>query len=253
VRTLADGAEDEWIAARRWRYYDAIKARGIDVSPEHYFFHVGFAHFEKWWISRRAIAPRDHETPLRLLELGSFEGGSSMWLAEHVLRHAGDQLLCVDLWRRHKGQEKLQYLTEQDLEYRTDFTTPAIDSAGAKFRANMQQTPFGERASSVASTTLSALAALLGDELEIEAFDFVYVDAGHRGPDVLADGSLAFRLLRVGGVMAFDDYDVTRSPPSGCRRGIDAVLHAHEGAFEVLAAPAYQHWIRKSQLVTALE
>ena len=40
-----------------------------------------------------------------MLELGSFEGGSAVWLADHVLSVGGARarLLCVDLWRADDG------------------------------------------------------------------------------------------------------------------------------------------------------
>ena len=39
-----------------------------------------------------------------------------------------------------------------------------------------------------------------------ELFDLIYIDGSHTAPDVLTDAVLAFQLLRVGGVMIFDDY-----------------------------------------------
>jgi hypothetical protein len=37
-------------------------------------------------------------------------------------------------------------------------------------------------------------------------FDLIYVDGSHQASDVLTDAIIAFQLLRVGGVMIFDDY-----------------------------------------------
>ena len=37
-------------------------------------------------------------------------------------------------------------------------------------------------------------------------FDLIYIDGSHTAADVLIDAVLAFQLLRVGGVMIFDDY-----------------------------------------------
>ena len=39
-----------------------------------------------------------------------------------------------------------------------------------------------------------------------EYFDFIYIDGSHQAPDVLFDALLGFELLRVGGIMVFDDY-----------------------------------------------
>ena len=39
-----------------------------------------------------------------------------------------------------------------------------------------------------------------------ESFDFIYIDPSHQAPDILTDAVLAFKLLRLSGVMVFDDY-----------------------------------------------
>lgn len=59
-----------------------------------------------------------------------------------------------------------------------------------------------------------ALAALLASGKK-GYFDFVYVDGSHQAPDVLCDALLGFKLLRVGGVMAFDDYLWAEDLPTG--------------------------------------
>ena len=80
----------------------------------------------------------------------------------------------------------------------------------------------------------------------------VYVDGGHGAPDVLADAVLAFRLLRVGGLMIFDDYlwgrdperpdDILRTP----KPAIDAFLNVHWHAMRIVAGkPVYQLYARK--------
>ena len=53
-------------------------------------------------------------------------------------------------------------------------------------------------------------------------FDLIYIDGSHTAADVLTDAVLAFQLLRVGGVMIFDDYLWSMEPalsvdPLNCR------------------------------------
>jgi predicted O-methyltransferase YrrM len=52
--------------------------------------------------------------------------------------------------------------------------------------------------------SIRALFGLVAEGSEL--FDLIYVDGSHTAPDVLSDAVLAFQLLRVGGVMIFDDY-----------------------------------------------
>jgi len=43
-------------------------------------------------------------------------------------------------------------------------------------------------------------------ELDLTSFDFIYIDGSHKCLDVYLDAVLAWRLLRKGGILGFDDY-----------------------------------------------
>ena len=77
----------------------------------------------------------------------------------------------------------------------------------------------------------TALAALLAAQPRGGAFfDFVYVDGGHSSDVVLTDAVLAFRLLKHGGVIAFDDYG---GGSAETKAGIDAFLKTHASQLRV--------------------
>lgn len=67
-------------------------------------------------------------------------------------------------------------------------------------------------------------------------FDFIYIDGSHIASDVLEDSILAFRLLKPGGIMVFDDYDwdffgdQRRHP----RIAVDAFLSIYDGKYKLL-------------------
>jgi predicted O-methyltransferase YrrM len=82
-------------------------------------------------------------------------------------------------------------------------------------------------------------------------FDFIYVDGSHQAPDVLCDAVMSFRLLRPGGIIAFDDYlwqeplpygaDPIRSP----KIAIDAFTNIYCRKITVLSMHLYQLYVRK--------
>jgi len=79
-------------------------------------------------------------------------------------------------------------------------------------------------------------------------FDFIYIDGSHLGPDVLCDAVLSFRLLKVNGVMAFDDYlwpsaskSLTRVP----KLAIDSFINLYSEKINIFNAPLYQIYIKK--------
>jgi predicted O-methyltransferase YrrM len=61
-------------------------------------------------------------------------------------------------------------------------------------------------------------------------FDLIYIDGSHQAPDVLSDATLSFPLLKVGGIMIFDDYLWRGRLPrneNGPKFAIDAFLNIY--------------------------
>ena len=80
-------------------------------------------------------------------------------------------------------------------------------------------------------------------------FDFIYVDGNHTTVEVLEDAVLSFRLIKAGGILAFDDYkwDDSRLRHEGLPRpAIDAFLKVYANKISVLSK-GYQVWVRKTQ------
>ena len=50
-------------------------------------------------------------------------------------------------------------------------------------------------------------------KLPLEAYDIIYIDGSHLGPDVLEDAVLAYRLLKDGGILILDDYRWHKDDP----------------------------------------
>jgi predicted O-methyltransferase YrrM len=63
-------------------------------------------------------------------------------------------------------------------------------------------------------------------KLEDKSFDIIYIDGNHASEYVCEDGVLAFRKLKVGGVMIFDDY-WHGGDDDMVKRGVDAFCHAY--------------------------
>ena len=82
-------------------------------------------------------------------------------------------------------------------------------------------------------------------------FRFVYVDGSHQAPDVLCDAVLGFKLLKIGGVLAFDDYlwaetsETTKDPLRCPKPAIDAFVNVNFQKLRVIKAPLYQLFIQK--------
>ena len=154
--------------------------------------------------------------PLRGLEIGSWEGMSSIFLLQ---RFPSLHLTCVDTWLggdEHNGsQETLQ--------------------AERRFQANTHE--FRDRMRVWKGNSLSYFAENSATKSE-DAFDLIYVDGSHYADDVLTDALLCFERLRVGGIIIFDDYQwraysELRSNPAAA---LNAFLRLKSRYVEILSA-----------------
>lgn len=121
-------------------------------------------------------------TSITALEIGSFQGRSSVWLLTNVLTHPESRLVCVDTF-------------EGSPEHNQSHTNGLFDI----FLHNI--TPFRERVIIHKGKSQSILRTL-----PETCYDFIYIDGDHRAMSVLEDAVLSFRLLNVGGIIIFDDY-----------------------------------------------
>ena len=199
-----------------------------------------FTHVEPTWRELTTdVKPRV------ILEIGSFEGRSACWMIDTLptVANAGIELVCIDRW----GHGRVQRAGHQ--------TPSAMDLVEQRFDRNVaiavKRASHPIKVHKIKGPSIVCLAKLVADG-KSNAFDMIYVDGGHSAPDVLADAVLAFRLLRVGGLMIFDDYlwvkdptrsdDILRTP----KPAIDAFLNVHWHAMRIISGqPVYQLYARK--------
>jgi predicted O-methyltransferase YrrM len=192
-----------------------------------------------WFVGARPIWSQilKNLRPRRMLEIGSYEGQSACFLIETVGQMHESELHCIDTWQ---GGIEHGAINMAEVERRfLNNTEKAIRAApqSVTLKVHKARSDF-------------ALAQLFVQGYE-GFFDFIYIDGSHQAPDVLADAVLAFRLLRKGGLMAFDDYlwsenlpggpDILRMPKSA----IDAFVNLHIRQLRVVMAPLYQLYVEK--------
>lgn len=162
---------------------------------------------------------------LSVLELGTWEGASATWLLTHACEaHSDSTLTCVDHFDMLR--------------------TPAGIQRAEKFQHNIRLTGLWQRAQMLVSFTVPALQQLLAQRRE---WDFIYVDASHEAADTLLDAMLAWKGLRKGGLLVFDDYEWDQQPvgPLHPKPGIDAFLAVYAHELEVIHC-GYQAMVRKT-------
>jgi predicted O-methyltransferase YrrM len=180
--------------------------------------------------------------PKKLLEIGSFEGASACYLIDSLSADSDIELHCVDTW-------------EGGVEHKDGGTFMSDMSAvEVRFNANIKKSI--ENSKSKVDLVLHkglsdvCLARLLGSGKR-NYFDFIYVDGSHQAPDVLCDAILSFKMLKIGGYMAFDDYLWAENLPDGkdpirCPKiAIDSFVNIFCRKIRVISAPIDQIYLQK--------
>lgn len=127
----------------------------------------------------------------KFLEIGSFEGRSSCWLLENALAEDGE-LYCIDTWA---GAPEFHMLPRE-----------VVADSKTKFSRNIALSRRGTQKLLVfQNESVKGLADLITGG-HGASFDFIYVDGGHQAFEALTDACMAWPLLKIGGLMIFDDY-----------------------------------------------
>ena len=154
--------------------------------------------------------------PANILEIGSWEGRSALFFLNYLFN---SHITCVDTFggsKEHKNDPQWISLIA-DIEKRFDENLAA----------------FSGRVEKLKSTSMAALIQL---GLQSQRFDLIYIDGSHVAADVYCDAVLAWSLLKLQGILIFDDYQWAGMPDELDRPklGIDAFMSAYVGQYQVL-------------------
>jgi predicted O-methyltransferase YrrM len=138
------------------------------------------------WQSIQQQQGWDATTPITVVEVGSFEGRSSCWIADNLLLHPDAHLYCLDTFAGSMEH------TAQEVEQLYD-----------RFMHNIQATGKRDQITVLVGRSDDQLIELIRQQVQA---DLIYIDGSHMAQDVLVDAVLAWKMLKPGGVMIFDDY-----------------------------------------------
>jgi predicted O-methyltransferase YrrM len=165
----------------------------------------------------------DHTKPIRYVEIGTFYGANIISVAESYGAHPDSTLIAIDPWTDYADypEYKGQQITIYDA-----------------FTRNMEECGVRERI-----TVKRGYSHELLPTLEDNSFDIIYIDGNHEPEYVLEDAVLAFRKLKVGGHLIFDDYGW--GGPDLTKRGIDGFLNGYHKRINLLGHRDSQVFVQK--------
>ena len=216
-----------------------------DLHPKMTQTGYGYQFSNDWFDENIAIWSQLFEQlkPTRILEVGSYEGRSTTFIIENLANISDIEIHCIDSW-------------EGGIEHKKGGSWESnMTNIEARFSHNMK-IAMSRSTHAVKLEIHKGLSSIelpkLASKNMQEYFDFIYVDGSHQAPDVLLDAVLGFQLLRVGGVMIFDDYLWQEPLPEGtdpirCPKiAIDAFTNIYCRKLRaIIGAPIYQLQIEK--------
>ena len=141
---------------------------------------------QKWFLNNFEIftffLPKDKSLKFDYLEVGCYEGLSSFYvLSEYKFVNA----FFLDIWDMPNPNSKT-------LSHNFGLIEKAFDQnlSGFNFKK-------------IKNDSVISMRKLLKDNVH---FDFIYIDGSHNGEDILSDAIEAFKILKVNGLMFFDDF-----------------------------------------------
>lgn len=165
------------------------------------------------------------------LEIGSWEGRSSLYIAKNFCNGQGSYLACIDTWegsREHKSKKNLNTLYERFL------------SNTKSYREIKKIIPYRGKSKNVLLNLNYKL-----HKGSTNKYDFIYIDGSHDAKDVLVDAVFAWELLNVGGIMVFDDYEWRDGNHLTPKPAINGFLKSYKSMYTILHK-GYQLHIRKT-------
>lgn len=150
---------------------------------------------------------------LNFLQIGTYTGDCSKWLLDNALTMPGSRLVDVDTW---EGSEESAHksMNFSDVEKVYD----------EKIAGYSNVTKYKGTSESFLNTAKN------------HEFDFIYIDGDHTADGVYKDATQSFRTLKVGGLMAFDDYlwkHDSKDPVLEPKMGIDKFMQEYSDKIRV--------------------
>lgn len=162
---------------------------------------------------RKVLDRYKAQPDVHALEIGSYEGRSTVWFLENILTHESARIDCIDTF-----------------EGSVEHAEKGLDLKNLLNRFLSNTEPYSKKVKCFRGRSQDILRGADFGPYEMESYHFIYIDGSHTSADVLEDAVLTFRLLKVGGLMIFDDYlweGGGSTKFDNPRRGVDAFYYAY--------------------------
>lgn len=185
----------------------------------------GYRYSQVWFlkseIKNKLLSFCDDSKENHILEIGCFEGLSSVFFADHLLGNPKSTLTCVD-----------PFLTIEDNDHRNLLN-------------NNEEQNFDYNISVCRNSDKVTIHKITSDkffETNTKTYNIIYIDGCHETDFIRRDMENSFAVLESGGIMWMDDY--RGGDGIKIRKAMDAVLEKYKNQYDLIHV-GYQIAIRK--------
>lgn len=147
------------------------------------------------------LSEEKHRRPVKILEVGSWAGGSAITWAKALKKYFGEgQVVCVDQWQPYFDTE----INSAPI-YKKMNEAAADGSIFRLFLHNIKASGLDDIILPIVGNSRQILPTLKKEE-----FAIVYLDASHLYRDVAEDIKLSLALLKNGGILCGDDLELQK-------------------------------------------
>lgn len=168
------------------------------------------------------------DQPVTMIEVGCFEGRSTVWFSNYLSHHPDSRMFCIDTWL---GGEEIK---RSNLPF-------DMDKVCKNFFHNVNLLAEKDKIIKYLMQSERALAGLFSKYYR--GVDFIYLDGSHTQRDTLVDLTLSLSLLTQGGVIIVDDYDnnmATNNPLLRPKSAVDFVVKSFDNEIEFSLTQEHQ-------------
>jgi predicted O-methyltransferase YrrM len=174
-------------------------------------------------IRRYILNYLDNNTQNDILEIGCYEGLSSVFFSDNLLNHINSSMTCVDPFL-------------------------LINNDHAQFLTSNEEKNFDFNINNCKNSDKITVLKITSDEFfknNTEMYNFIYIDGCHEIDYINRDMENSFKSLKKNGIMWMDDYMGGGVEEKGqIKRTMDAFLNRHNGEFKLIHK-GYQLAIKK--------
>jgi predicted O-methyltransferase YrrM len=186
-----------------------------------------YKYTENWFNSTdlEQFLPLNTQDELHILEIGSFEGKSTIWFLENVLQNPNSTITCIDPWTSY-SQDLNSFSSYNQIDTEWNFKNHKNT-----FLHNIKESELENKVIINQGMSHEILPQLITQN---KKFDIIFIDGNHVAPFVLSDAVMSWYLLNTNGIIIFDDYSWGNQDQRSPKPAIDSFIYSFSDYCEII-------------------